>query len=145
MRLILETWRWMYLIYRWFRLNSTTVKSNKHFISLKKCVANDDSFEVKWYHLDDFIWFRLQFNSFPVINQLRVMVCYILVAIILFMNTIVCESCDSLYLNKWTGTCPTFWDIPAPGNVSKSLSTCARWCIENPSCMMLSWSPGLCW
>ena len=102
---------------------------------------------MKWYHIDRFIWFRFQCHPFPVIwiIPLRVMACYLLIIIILSMNMIVCESCNSLYLNKWTGTGPAFLDIPAPANASKSLSTCARWCIENPSCMMLSWSPGLCW
>ena len=110
-------------------------------------VAYDASFEVKFYLFDRFIWFRFQFHPLLVslIIQLSVMACYMLVAIILFMNTIVCDSCNSFYLNKWTGAGPVFRDIPAPGNASKSLSTCARWCIENLSCMMLSWSPGLCW
>ena len=69
------------------------------------------------------------------------MTCYWLVAITLFMDVIVCESCDSLHLNEWTGTHPVYRDAESPENASKSLWTCGRWCIAIPSCA----SPGSCW
>ena len=72
-------------------------------------------------------------------------VCFRLVVIILFTNISGCESCDLLYLNKWAGTHDIYREAASSEHASKSLLTCSQWCIENPSCLLLSWSPGSCW
>ena len=64
-------------------------------------------------------------------------------AIILYIS--VCKSCDSIYLNEWVGIGPIYRETEGPENVSKSLSACSQWCMEKPSCMLLSWDPGSCW
>ena len=80
-----------------------------------------------------------------VYHQCMMAAYYWFVAIALLTNSIGSEGCDSLYLRERNGAVIVYRDTAAPENASKSLSACGRWCIENPSCVMLSWSPGSCW
>ena len=57
----------------------------------------------------------------------------------------VCYSCDSFYLTKWKGPEPPYYLTQGPANASKSPYACSQWCIEEPGCMLLSWTPGSCW
>ena len=68
-----------------------------------------------------------------------------LLLVIVYTRIIVCKSCDSFYVSKWKGTGPTYRQIEASTIASKSLHSCTRWCVEKPSCILLSWGPGSCW
>ena len=72
------------------------------------------------------------------------MKCCVLVFILCTYITI-CKSCDSFHFCIWEGECPVYLQRKAPGNMSKSLYACSRWCFENTTCILLSWDPGSCW
>ena len=56
-----------------------------------------------------------------------------------------CESCGSIYLNKWVGVNNIYHEVEAPDAASISLFTCSEWCMEKSSCMLMSWTPSSCW
>ena len=60
-------------------------------------------------------------------------------------RAILCHSCDSFYLSKLSKMRPVYHETEALQSASKSLSACSRWCFDEPSCMLLSWTPGACW
>ena len=80
-----------------------------------------------------FWWFR---------HDITKMVWCRLLPIILDAFIVFCESCDSFHLIKWKGKYPIYYEIEAPGMASTSLFTCSRWCMEEASCVLLSWSLG---
>ena len=101
-----------------------------------------------------FLWMQVCLFLFPTVPVIRSPVhsmarCRLVPMILdgfkIILFIYVCESCDSFHLNKWKGIGPIYRETEGPANTLKSLSACSRWCMEKPSCVLLSWTPGSCW
>ena len=137
-------------IFLWNSVNLSSLKSSKNF--------KDVCYQLKslcvvaiWKYMGQLIinivpTSHLLFQNFCwFCRNITIMMWCGLSPIILGSFIIVCESCDPIYLIKWKGKDLIHHEIEAPGKAATSLCTCSRWCLDKPSCMLLSWSPGTCW
>ena len=53
-------------------------------------------------------------------------------------------ACEQITLVKWIDEPPLYQQQQSPVELSCSLNSCSRWCIETDSCQAISWEPSRC-